>query len=205
MTVNVSPPATGQSWVRPWWDRTLAPTTGAPSTRVGPRRKTGSILAPPSKPHPPGEIKDPSGAIHARRIARDRSSDGVEPGHTTRPTDRSKSAHAVEFSKTVAPLLEGTPPQGHARFPNTGSRGGPTSIALGSGVIALAIKLAPSPLVRLGQDTTWTVIVRSRARSSKSISTICCQVPSVRRPSITGIVSDGPTSAARRWACELVS
>lgn len=37
----------------------------------------------------------------------DRSSDGVEPGHTSRPRGRSKSAHAVEFSKTVAPLQEG--------------------------------------------------------------------------------------------------
>jgi len=79
MTVNVSPPATGQSWVRPWWDRTLAPTTGAPSTRVGPRRKTGSILAPPSKPHPSGEIKDPSGTIH-------REANSTEPFERRRRT-----------------------------------------------------------------------------------------------------------------------
>ncbi len=36
-----------------------------------------------------------------------RSLDGVEPGHTPRPRGRSKGAHAVEFSKTVAPLPEG--------------------------------------------------------------------------------------------------
>jgi hypothetical protein len=34
----------------------------------------------------------------------DHRSDGVEPGHTPRPRIRSKGAHAVEFSKTVAPL-----------------------------------------------------------------------------------------------------
>ena len=40
------------------------------------------------------------------------SSDGVEPGHTSRPRGRSKSAHAVEFSKTVAPLRKGLPSRG---------------------------------------------------------------------------------------------
>ena len=95
--------------------------------------------------------------------------------------------------------------RGRARGHKTGSRGGPTSIALLSGVIALATKNEPGLSRRLRQDTTWTVIVRSRGRSSKSISTICCHVPRARRPSITGIVSDGPISAARRWACELES
>ena len=47
-------------------------------------------------------------------------------------------------------------------------------------------------------DTTWTVTVRRRGRSSKSISTTCCQVPSASRPSTIGIVSDGPITAARR-------
>jgi hypothetical protein len=55
------------------------------------------------------------------------------------------------------------------------------------------------------QETTWTVTVRVRGRSSKSISTICCQVPSASVPSTSGIVSEGPISAARWWACELVS
>jgi hypothetical protein len=59
-----------------------------------------------------------------------RSSDGVEPGHTPRPRNRSKGAHAVEFSKTVAPLQEGIPPQTARPEPVIGSRGGPTSIAL---------------------------------------------------------------------------
>ena len=43
---------------------------------------------------------------------RGESSDGVEPGHTSRPRVRSKSAHAVEFSKTVAPLRKGLPSRG---------------------------------------------------------------------------------------------
>jgi hypothetical protein len=38
----------------------------------------------------------------------DRVGDGFEPGHTPRPRGRSRGAHAVEFSKTVAPLLEGS-------------------------------------------------------------------------------------------------
>ena len=55
------------------------------------------------------------------------------------------------------------------------------------------------------QDRTWTVTVRRRGRSSKSIRTTCCQVPSWRRPSTIGTVSDGPMTAARRWAWEFVS
>ena len=54
-------------------------------------------------------------------------------------------------------------------------------------------------------DRTWTVTVRWRGRSSKSMSTTCCQVPSASRPSMTGIVSDGPITAARRCACALLS
>ena len=46
---------------------------------------------------------------------------------------------------------------------------------------------------------------RSRGRSSKSTSTSCCQVPVTSRPSRSGTVSEGPTIAARMWACELVS
>src|SRR6266540_1383292 len=47
--------------------------------------------------------------------------------------------------------------------------------------------------------------VRSRGRSSKSISTSCCQVPRASRPPITGTCSEAPISEARWWACELVS
>jgi hypothetical protein len=54
-------------------------------------RKTGSILAPPSK--------------QIRKA--DQSDGGVEPGHTPRSRERPRGAHAVEFSKTVAPLQEG--------------------------------------------------------------------------------------------------
>jgi hypothetical protein len=58
---------------------------------------------------------------------------------------------------------------------------------------------------RIAQLTTCTVTVRLRGRSSKSSSTSCCQVPSESWPSRTGIVSEGPIRAARRWAWALVS
>ena len=58
---------------------------------------------------------------------------------------------------------------------------------------------------RAGQDSRCTTTSRLRGRSSKSISTICCQVPSTSAPSTTGTLSDGPISAARRWACAFVS
>jgi hypothetical protein len=57
------------------------------------------------------------------------SSDGVEPGHTSRPRGRSKSVHAVEFSKTVAPLRRGLPSRGRVRN-RLRFRSGPVSIAL---------------------------------------------------------------------------
>ena len=47
-------------------------------------------------------------------------------------------------------------------------------------------------------DSTWTVTFRRRGRSSKSISTTCCQIPSASAPSRSGIVFDGPITAARR-------
>jgi hypothetical protein len=150
--------------------------------RWAPERKTGSILAPPF------EQPDESG----------KSSDGVEPGHTPRPRNRSKGAHAVEFSKTVAPLQEGFPPQTARPEPVIGSRGGPTSIAL---EIARNTEFPlPGRAERrsaAAQLTTWTATVRSRGRSSKSIRTICCHVPSARRPSTSGIDSEGPMIAAR--------
>jgi hypothetical protein len=68
---------------------------------------------------------------------------------------------------------------------------------------APAARQRPRPGV--DHDRTLTVTVRCRGRSSKSSSTSCCQVPSARRPSISGIVSEGPISAARRCACALVS
>ena len=76
------------------------------------------------------------------------SSDGVEPGHTPRPRVRSKGAHAVEFSKTVAPLsgrdflLSGTPPN------QTGSRGRPMSIAPERWVAKLSSDILTRPADR---------------------------------------------------------
>jgi hypothetical protein len=54
-------------------------------------------------------------------------------------------------------------------------------------------------------DRTCTDTIRSRARSSKSSRTTCCQVPSPSSPPTIGIVSLGPMSAARRWLWALVS
>ena len=62
----------------------------------------------------------------------DRSSDGVEPGHTPRSRGRSSCAHAVEFSKTVAPHQKVSPSQGRIRETARLPGSGPTSIALTS-------------------------------------------------------------------------
>ncbi len=184
-----SPPATGQNpGPVPGGTRPLRPHEGAQSTQEGSGTQDGVNLGTAVRALPEGE----------------RSSDGVEPGHTSRPTNRPKSAHAVEFSKTVAPLQEGTPPQGARPDPETApgrtdeysARIGPCRVcdAVGSGRCSAHL-----------QDTTWTLTVRCRGRSSKSISTICCQVPSANRPPTRGIVSEGPINAARRCAWELES
>jgi len=158
---------------------------------------------------------DPEGSVERRRRTWTHSSTGV----------RSKGAHAVEFSKTVAPLQGVVLLRG---APRTRNRfwGGPVSIAPAvpivsdfsgdlrrgqpdrRGIVA-ANRAGRRPLVRWRSrasryETTWTVTTRWRGRSSKSISTTCCQVPSPRRPSSNGIVSDGPIRAARRcaWAFE---
>jgi hypothetical protein len=47
---------------------------------------------------------------------------------------RSKGAHAVEFSKTVAPFKEGFPPETARPGAKMRSRGGPTRIALETGL-----------------------------------------------------------------------
>ena len=47
--------------------------------------------------------------------------------------------------------------------------------------------------------------VRRRGRVSKSMKTICCQVPVMQRPAATGTVNDGPTRAARKWEKPLPS
>jgi hypothetical protein len=129
--------AGSDSRVCPWWDQTHAPT-------VRPARGRLDAAHPPARPGG-AEPDVHEGLRSARRgqswhrrsscSPREASSDGVEPGHTSRPRVRSKSAHAVEFSKTVAPLLEGNPPRGRARILEP-ARGGPTSIALRNDVVA---------------------------------------------------------------------
>jgi hypothetical protein len=114
-----------------------------------------------------------------------------------------KSAHAVEFSKTVAPLRKGFPVLWGASAGNQ-NRFPPERAAEYSARSRARRSVCPELLAE-AYDTTWTVTVRVRGRSSKSISTTCCQVPSMRRPSTSGIVSDGPISAARKWAWAFVS
>jgi hypothetical protein len=158
-------------------------------------RKTGSILAPPSK--------------QIRKA--DQSDGGVEPGHTPRPRDRPRGAHAVEFSKTVAPLQEGDSfLVGHPRTCRLPERTGNYSAeSVSRKPRRESTSYRPTEHSRPGlrplYASTWTVTTRLRGRSSKSIRTICCQVPSASSPPTTGIVSDGPMIAARRWAWELVS
>jgi hypothetical protein len=80
-------------WVCPWWDQTLAPTRGGSQYTASSGAQDGVNLG-----------------TAVRRTQRvDLSGDGVEPGHTLRSRDRPKGAHAVEFSKTVAPLRKGIP------------------------------------------------------------------------------------------------
>ena len=71
--------------------------------------------------------------------------------------------------------------------------------------LAASPQPAPERQRLAAQETTCTTTVRSRGRSSKSIRTSCCQVPSARRPPITGTCSEAPISEARWCACELVS
>jgi hypothetical protein len=99
----------------------LRPHEGARCTQGAPGRRRGQSWH--RRPNVPANgVSQPK---------KGRSGDGVEPGHTTRPRNRSKSAHAVEFSKTVAPLRMGFPFQWgtsagtESRFP----RSGPRSIA----------------------------------------------------------------------------
>jgi hypothetical protein len=95
-------------------DQTLAPTRGSPMYTVGSGVQDGVNLG----------TADPSDPARDRSVRRRRT-------WTHSPIGvRSKGAHAVEFSKTVAPLRKGSPSRGRARKP-AGSRGGPSSIAPG--------------------------------------------------------------------------
>ncbi len=154
--------------------RPLRPSTPprSPRTQRAPERKTGSILAPPPiSPCGPASDGDRTWTHLGRGSA--------------------ESAHAVEFSKTVAPLQKGFLRR-HAREPKL-SRGGPVSIARnnGPGKRSTAPQPAgPTPGVRnlppvgfapLRAPATLEdldVHGRRRGRSSKSIRTNCCHVPS---------------------------
>ncbi len=101
-----------------------------------------------------------------------------------------------------ATFATGPEPAGPGRPP---ARGRPVACAPNAGAPFLAGPEPAGPAVRRAQAATWTATVRSRGRVSKSIRTICCQVPRASFPSTTGIATDGPTIAARAWAWPLVS
>jgi hypothetical protein len=87
-------------WACPWWDSGPCAKSAEPTYTKGSEAQDGVNL---------GTAVTPTlGGI---------AYDGVEPGHTPRPRGRSKGAHAVEFSKTVAPLLGGSSSLGAPSFP----------------------------------------------------------------------------------------
>jgi hypothetical protein len=131
-----------------------------------------------------------------------RSGDGVEPGHTSRPKGRSRVRMLLSFQRPSHLFGRGFLSCG-AR-PRATKQVAPERAAEYSARSRARRSVCPELLAR-AYDTTWTVTLRVRGRSSKSISTTCCQVPSMRRPSTSGIVSDGPISAARKWAWAFVS
>jgi hypothetical protein len=196
-----------ESWACPWWDQALAPTarpargqdeTASPAGRAG-------VLEPDVHE---GLQSARRGQFWHRRSScsprGERPSDGVEPGHIFRPGSGRRVCMLLSFQRPSHRFWRGILLRGAPRCLNR-TGGGPTSIALNTDVVAKRRKAMRRVLVRVGQHRTWTTIVRCRGRSSKSMSTICCQVPSARRPSTMGIVSDGPITAARRWAWELES
>jgi hypothetical protein len=98
----------------------LHPHEGARSTRWAPGARRGQSWH--RRPFVPP--RGPSGATASNLDTH------------SRPRNRPKCAHAVEFSKTVAPLREVIPPQGARPGRHGRSRGGPTSIAHASDLVA---------------------------------------------------------------------
>jgi len=206
-------PAGPASRIRPWWDRTLVPMHAAgwpvrsvplPSTRGRHRTALSTRVGPSST------RRGQSWHRRLRTELQKESSprDGVEPGHTISIEVRSMSVHAVEFSKTAAPPREDCPLRSAPR-PDRPILGQTAeySARIRRRRLDFDLEAGPAPggCSAADQHRRSTSTVRSRGRSSKSSSTICCQVPSPRRPPITGIDTDGPITAARRCACALVS
>jgi hypothetical protein len=78
-----------KTWACPWWDQALAPTRGSPMYTKGFGARDGVNLGTAVREARNGPVD------RRRRTWTHSSTEG-----------RSKGAHAVEFSKTVAPLLE---------------------------------------------------------------------------------------------------
>jgi len=88
-------------WACPWWDQALAPSRGGHSYTNGSGAQDGVNF------------------WHRRRRARatDRGRRRFRTWTHSSTEGSAESAHAVEFSKTVAPLQEGVPSQRYARQP----------------------------------------------------------------------------------------
>lgn len=64
--------------------------------------------------------------------------------------------------------------------------------------MSLRVYFARDPIT---ETTRWRVL----GLSSQSTSTGVCHVPSRSFPSATGIVIEGPSNEALRWACPFLS
>jgi hypothetical protein len=149
-------------------------------------------------------LQVPSGArMHRRRFF-------DEPGRTDR------NATALGRSRSVRMLLSFQRPwrlrSGGASSAVAHSEPFPSghwSVARPESRVQAPRRLPPARrgtvAVGAGYASTCTWTSRRRGRSSKSISTSCCQVPSTSRPPTSGTLSDGPTNDARRCACALSS
>ena len=101
-----------KSWADPWKDLALAPKDLVPGTQWAPGRKTGSILAPSSEPTRYTGL----------------SSDGVEPGHTPRPSIGRRVRMLLSFQRPSHLFRKGFLLSGAPKT-RIGSRGGQMSIA----------------------------------------------------------------------------
>jgi hypothetical protein len=187
-------------WIRGTHTREPAYTGGRPGCQTG----SISALEPSSSQNPENGTRD----------------DGVEPGHTPRPRDSIELCMLLSFQRPPHLSRKVLPSQGYAldaagafqgrtdeysalrrAWANEliSDRGAPGRRDGGS-IAGRGVRRRPAP-----HETICTVTVRVRGRSSKSIRTICCQVPRASEPSRRGTVTDGPITAARRWAWALES
>jgi hypothetical protein len=165
------------------FSKTAAPSREGDSFADGaPERETRGAglvsIAPISRPERPQSGADPTGRGRIARWARNGSAAAPTAGMPERTASGRRGAGREWLGRNG-----GGPGASGARRPG----GGEAQTAASA------------------YDSTDTATTRSRGRSSKSIKTTCCHVPSPSSPRTTGTDSDGPITAARRCACALVS